>query len=378
MRPTPASRAAARTARSASSSCDLRDAERGHHGVAGELLDDPAVQGDALRDVLEERRHAPADDLRVARRDELRRADEIDEEDGCELAFHSLIVEIGTDVARLRRGRRSHSIGACSTRSVFKAYDVRGLYPAELDEEGAYAIGRAYVEQFEPRRDRGRPRHARLVAGDGSRADRRRRRRRRRRARPRARRAPRWSTSPSASSGSTAASCVTASHNPKEYTGMKIVRRGALPGGRRVRPPRRARPGAGACVETTQGRPGAARRRCAQEDVWPAFVEKVLSFVDVDAAPAAARRDRRGERHGGSDAAAGARAAADGRRGALLLRARRHLPEPRAEPAAAREPRVHRREDAGRRAPTSASPTTATPTGASSSTTPASSSPATS
>ena len=34
---------------------------------------------------------------------------------------------------------------------VFKAYDVRGLYPGELDEEGAYAIGRAYVEQFEPK-----------------------------------------------------------------------------------------------------------------------------------------------------------------------------------------------------------------------------------
>ena len=36
-------------------------------------------------------------------------------------------------------------------------------------------------------------------------------------------------------------------------------------------------------------------------------------------------------------------AAAAGRRGALLLRARRLVPEPRAEPAAAREPRVHRR-----------------------------------
>src|SRR6185437_1152961 len=35
---------------------------------------------------------------------------------------------------------------------VFKAYDVRGIYPEELDEEGAYAIGRAYVQQFEPRR----------------------------------------------------------------------------------------------------------------------------------------------------------------------------------------------------------------------------------
>jgi phosphomannomutase len=36
--------------------------------------------------------------------------------------------------------------------NVFKAYDVRGVYPTELDEEGAYAVGRAYVEQFEPKR----------------------------------------------------------------------------------------------------------------------------------------------------------------------------------------------------------------------------------
>ena len=35
--------------------------------------------------------------------------------------------------------------------AAFKAYDVRGLYGSELDEEGAYAIGRAYVEHFEPR-----------------------------------------------------------------------------------------------------------------------------------------------------------------------------------------------------------------------------------
>src|SRR6266446_9834219 len=34
---------------------------------------------------------------------------------------------------------------------VFKAYDIRGIYPDQLDEAGAYAIGRAYVEEFEPR-----------------------------------------------------------------------------------------------------------------------------------------------------------------------------------------------------------------------------------
>ena len=62
--------------------------------------------------------------------------------------------------------RRSHSIGLVLDPKAFKAYDVRGVYPDELDEEGAYAIGRAYVEHFEPRSDRGRPRHAALLAVD--------------------------------------------------------------------------------------------------------------------------------------------------------------------------------------------------------------------
>jgi phosphomannomutase len=35
---------------------------------------------------------------------------------------------------------------------VFKAYDVRGVHPTELDEDGAYRIGRAYVDEFSPRR----------------------------------------------------------------------------------------------------------------------------------------------------------------------------------------------------------------------------------
>ena len=49
-----------------------------------------------------------------------------------------------------------HSIVGVLDPKAFKAYDVRGLYPTELDEEGAYAIGRAYVEEFEQRPDRGR------------------------------------------------------------------------------------------------------------------------------------------------------------------------------------------------------------------------------
>ena len=54
-----------------------------------------------------------------------------------------------------------------------------------------------------------------------------------------------------------------------------------------------------------------------------------------------------------------------------LLDARRHLPRPRAQPAAGGEPPLHHRQGASRRAPTSGSPGTATPTAASSSTTPA-------
>jgi phosphomannomutase len=70
---------------------------------------------------------------------------------------------------------------------------------------------------------------------------------------------------------------VTASHNPKEYTGMKIVRRGALPVGgdsglldirtRALGDGSHARRGTNGAIEPY--------------DIWPAFVERVLSFVDV-------------------------------------------------------------------------------------------------
>ena len=34
--------------------------------------------------------------------------------------------------------------------SIFKAYDIRGIYPEPLDEEVAYAIGRAFVTFLKP------------------------------------------------------------------------------------------------------------------------------------------------------------------------------------------------------------------------------------
>src|SRR5919109_5073864 len=113
---------------------------------------------------------------------------------------------------------------------VFKAYDVRGLSPSELDEDGAHAIGRAYVEHFEPRR---------IAVGRDMRLS-----------------SPAMAAAAIEGAAEAGADVVdlglvgtemlyfavgelgldggimvTASHNPKEYTGMKIVRRGALPVG---------------------------------------------------------------------------------------------------------------------------------------------------
>src|SRR5690242_14790179 len=160
--------------------------------------------------------------------------------------------------------------------AAFKAYDVRGIYPDDLDEEGAYAIGRAYVEQFATKR---------IAVGRDMRV-----------------------SSPSMAAavieGASAAGAevldiglvgtemvyfavgelgldggimVTASHNPKEYTGMKIVREGALPvGGDSGLLDVRDR----ALSEKTGSDPvhiGEVTKR----DIWPDYVDRVLSFVDV-------------------------------------------------------------------------------------------------
>jgi phosphomannomutase len=73
--------------------------------------------------------------------------------------------------------------------------------------------------------------------------------------------------------------CVTASHNPKDYTGMKIVRRGALPvGGESGLLQVRDRALAGFDMSRAQ-----TSGHVRQHDIWPAFVERVISFVDLDA-----------------------------------------------------------------------------------------------
>jgi phosphomannomutase len=72
---------------------------------------------------------------------------------------------------------------------------------------------------------------------------------------------------------------ITASHNPKEYTGAKIVRRGALPVGADsglVDIRHRAL----SLQDVPRGQPPG---RVEKRDVYPGFVDKVLSFVDPSA-----------------------------------------------------------------------------------------------
>jgi phosphomannomutase len=159
---------------------------------------------------------------------------------------------------------------------VFKAYDVRGVYPDELDEAGAEAIGRAYVEHFEPRR---------IAVGRDMRLS-----------------SPAMQEAVIRGASEAGAEVldlglvgtemlyfavgsleleggimVTASHNPKEYTGLKLVRRGALPVG-----------GESGLLDlrdliASGNRHVDDRGEVRAEDIWPAYVDRVLSFVDVSA-----------------------------------------------------------------------------------------------
>jgi hypothetical protein len=83
-----------------------RDPEGSHHGVARKRLDGAAVRLDAARDDLEELCHTAARDLRVRRGDQCGRADEVDEDDRCELAFdhRSMRTEVRSPRFRLVRG----------------------------------------------------------------------------------------------------------------------------------------------------------------------------------------------------------------------------------------------------------------------------------
>jgi phosphomannomutase len=162
--------------------------------------------------------------------------------------------------------------------NCFKAYDVRGRVPEELDEDIAYRIGRAYAAFVKPRvvavgrdiRASSPMLTAALVKGlNDSGVD-----------------------VLDIGVGGTELSyfatfsrkldggiMVTASHNPPNYNGMKFVREGSRPisadtGLQEIR----------ALAERNAfGPPVAARGKIEQVDIKPEYIEHLLSYVDLKA-----------------------------------------------------------------------------------------------
>jgi phosphomannomutase len=160
--------------------------------------------------------------------------------------------------------------------AIFKAYDIRGLYPEQIDEEVAHRVGRAFVELTGARRV--------LVARD-----------------------MRSSSEPLSTAFISGAvthgagvvdlglastdmlyfasgrldmpgAVFTASHNPAEYNGIKLCREGAVPVGEETG--LLAIKGMVAADDFRPGRrPGEIERRNIMDD----YVEHVTSLVDVSA-----------------------------------------------------------------------------------------------
>jgi phosphomannomutase len=158
--------------------------------------------------------------------------------------------------------------------SIFKAYDVRGLYPGELNETAARAIGRAFVAYLNARRI-GVSHDMRLSSPslteafiDGARAQ----------------GADVIDYGLCATDmlyfavvrdGLDGGAQITASHNPKEYNGIKMVRQEAFPlsgdagiGDIREMIARDAIP------------PGAGGGSLEQRSVLDDYVDRVMSFID--------------------------------------------------------------------------------------------------
>ena len=229
---------------------------------------------------------------------------------------------------------------------IFKAYDVRGLYGEEMDGDTAWLVGRAFARVLARLRAK-EPGELRVGLGRDMRVE-----------------APEMARR--VRDGLVAEGCavldagmiatemlyelvgsreldggamVTASHNPKAYTGIKLVREGALAlsgdaGIGDVRATIEAGlpepPGGGI------GRGGGRLRRLSPPR---ARVHRARPRQ------AAARGGRRRQRDGGADGRPPARAPRP-RSGDHLLGPRRGVPRPRAEPPAGREPALHRRQGA--------------------------------
>jgi phosphomannomutase len=165
--------------------------------------------------------------------------------------------------------------------SIFKAYDIRGLYGSEMDEATAHAIGRAFARVLARLRGK-RPGELRIGLGRDMRLT-----------------APAMAAELRdglifegaavldagmvatemlyhlvGSRGLDGGAMVTASHNPKPYTGVKLVREGALAlsGEAGIGEVRRE-------IEAGLG-PAPGGGSFEEVDVWEEYRDHALSFID--------------------------------------------------------------------------------------------------
>ena len=159
--------------------------------------------------------------------------------------------------------------------SIFKAYDVRGLYPSEVNEDAARQIGRGFVAYLEAKRI-AVSRDMRLSSPDvaaafiaGAReqgAD----------VVDYGMLATDMMYFAVARDGHDGGAQITASHNPKQYNGVKLVRREAFPlSGEEGLAEIRDMIATGT-VPARAGQPGAL----STMDVMDDYVAHVLSFID--------------------------------------------------------------------------------------------------
>ena len=159
--------------------------------------------------------------------------------------------------------------------AIFKAYDIRGLYPQEINEDVAYLLGRAFVAYLQARRiavardmrlsspslaeafiNGARDQGADVVDYGLGGTD--------------------MLYFAVARDGHDGGAQITASHNPKEYNGAKLVRREAFPlSGDAGISDMRDMIAAGRIPPKAGTRGGLAEREILDD-----YVERVMSFID--------------------------------------------------------------------------------------------------
>jgi len=165
---------------------------------------------------------------------------------------------------------------------IFKAYDVRGLYPEEIDGHVAERIGYALTRQLGATRLGAgmdpRPSSPELLAGLA------------RGAAAASARLVDFGTVATemlyfgvASRGLDGGAMITASHNPKTYNGMKLVGEGALPLSGEQGMPELARRVLDLDAAGMPGSPPAGVPEMDHEDLYPDYVRHLLTFVDAGA-----------------------------------------------------------------------------------------------